>query len=93
MRKRPATAKETDEDFEVVAIQMAHAVTGKNIRAYLLAKGVTQKKYLLQVSPHDSKKYVQLAESLKREAESKIGDMRFLGLRKWAALRKMDLLQ
>ena len=94
MRKRPASALE-ELDFVVSTIYLVHAVTGKHLRAYLLAKSAKDpnvKKQVTQISPLESKKYHQLVVKMKAEAEERMRDMGFLQLREWAAKRKVELL-
>ena len=93
LRKRPASSRELQEDFEVTTVNVVQAKTGKSQRAYLLAKNSIQKKQLIQISPNESRKYVQLVEKLKTEALEKLKHTRFLGMRRWAFMRKAELLQ
>ena len=92
VRKRPASALE-GLDFVVKAIYLVHAVTGKPLRAYLLAKSAKDqnvKKQITQISPLESKTHHQLV--VKMKAEEKMRDLGFIKLREWPALRKAQLL-
>ena len=88
-RKRPH--KEV-EDWAVESIYLVHAVTGKCVRAYLLAKGDYKKSQVVQVSQTESRKYHQVTEKLKTEATEKMKTMGFACLKAWASSRKAELL-
>ena len=95
IKKRPASQVEKGEmqNFQVGSIYMVRAQTGKCIRSYLLAVSVdkTSKKQLVQVTPNESRKYHQVCEKLKEEAEAKL-IASFAELRAWADKRKREVL-
>ena len=81
-------------DWAVGTIYFIHAATGKNIRAYLLAKGEDKKSQIVQVSHSESRKYHQITEKLHKEAIEKVKkkSMEFGCLKAWASRRKAELL-
>ena len=87
-KKRPMEI----DDWGIANIYLVHAVTGKRIRAYLLAKGDFKKSQVVQVSQQESRKHHQLTEKLKTEALEKMKTMHFQGLKAWASKRKAELL-
>ena len=80
------------DDWTVGTIYLIHAVTGKNIRAYLLAKREFKKSQIVQVTKQESRKYHEVTEKLQKEAVEKMKDMGFGGLKAWASRRKAELL-
>ena len=95
VRKRPASKIELQQDFQVTCIYLIKAATGPNIRAYLLAKGIDQKKQLIAITARESRKYTQLVLKIHQEAIARMkgqGYERYEGLRQWALMRKAELL-
>ena len=90
-KKRPCAVM-VDDDFIVSGIYVVTAHRGKHIRSYLLAKGTEKRKQLVQVTPSESRKYCQIIVKMKAEAEGKLDELKFEGLRKWASRRKEELL-
>ena len=95
VRKRPSTCLDETENFEVASTYLVNAKTGKNIRAYLLACSGDKKikRQCVQVSPKESRKYLQLIEKMQKECNAKIqGKIFFDELKRWSTGRKRELL-
>ena len=85
-------AKEKDNP-KVHSTIFCRALTGKNIRAYILAKMGEKKQQLCQISKQESPKYESLVKSLQKTIDAKVkAGITFNELKDLAKMKKKTLL-
>ena len=90
-KKKPSMM--THGDGKVEGANLHNAVTSKHIRSYIVAKIAGRKHQVVQISPHESRKYQTLTIKIHHEVLAKIRQgISFDALRSCAAKRKMELL-
>ena len=91
-RKRPCGNWESESLMD--GTYKVSAATGKNIRAYLMARAGKTKRFLICVTAKEHQKYQQIITQIQKEAEHKIGlgNITFTSLKEWANGKKKELL-
>ena len=97
LRKRPAGAQEVKEEVKsckVLGTIFCRALTGKNVRSYLLAKlGGSWKRQVVQVTLAESPIHHKLTKNLQQICDEKISQgVNFMELKKAMTLHKAKLL-
>ena len=98
-KKRPASAMEEKEMVKagnpfVEGLEFGRALTGKNLRAYIMARlGGGVKSHLVQVSHKEAFNYEALCKTLLLEGSKMVAaGIQFKDLKAWACTKKLELL-